>query len=192
MSCFHVSVQLRARWSHVLSGLHALLCWSVVFGSRHSCLEFRFRVGVWTLVLRVEWVWGLEFARPCALLSTCVLWCCTAACINVMSCTVWHTACVFHWLRAFMLSCLLWTCGLWVFSLAACACPAFHMASEYVLLAMCLCFVLCEHMAFILVFCVPCALLSIFLDPTHLVSWLLVNLPHLCPTSRYPPHLLPL
>ncbi len=29
-----------------------------------------------------------------------------AVCIHVMSCAVWHAACVFHWLRAFMLSCL--------------------------------------------------------------------------------------
>ncbi len=53
-----------------------------------------------------------------------ILCCCTqfmflsAVCIHVM----WHVACIFHWLRAFMLSCL---------------------------------------------------------DPTHLVTWLLVNLPHL-------------
>ncbi len=25
-----------------------------------------------------------------------------AACIHVMSCAVWHAACVFHWLRAFV------------------------------------------------------------------------------------------
>ncbi len=30
----------------------------------------------------------------------------SAACIHVMSCAVWHAACIFHWLRAFMLSCL--------------------------------------------------------------------------------------
>ncbi len=53
-----------------------------------------------------------KFARPCALLSMCVLWCCmqfmflSAVCIHVMSCAVWHAAYVFHWLRAFMLSCL--------------------------------------------------------------------------------------
>ncbi len=42
----------------------------------------------------------------------CVLCCCTqfvflsAACIHVMSCALWHAAYVFHWPRAFMLSCL--------------------------------------------------------------------------------------
>ncbi len=30
----------------------------------------------------------------------------SAACIHVKSCAAWHAACVFHWLRAFMLSCL--------------------------------------------------------------------------------------
>ncbi len=30
--------------------------------------------------------------------------------------------------------------------------------------------VLCEHVASVLVFCVPCALMSICLDPTHLVT----------------------
>ncbi len=45
-------------------------------------------------------VCGLEFAGPHALLSTCVL-CCTqfvflsAVCIHVISCAVWHAACVF-------------------------------------------------------------------------------------------------
>ncbi len=36
-----------------LSSACLVSCWSVVFGSRHSCLEFRFRVGVWTLALHV-------------------------------------------------------------------------------------------------------------------------------------------
>ncbi len=85
-----------------------------MFGSRHSCLEFRLsrrgsdtRVPFSVIVL----VRGLEFARLRALLSMCVLLCCTqfvflsAAWIHVISCAVWHAACVFHWLRAFMLSC---------------------------------------------------------------------------------------
>ncbi len=81
---------------------------------------------------------GLEFAQPHALLSTCVVFhvvarsLCfsSAACIHVISCAVWHAACVFHRLRAFMLSCLVWTRGLWVFSLAACSCPVLHMAGD--------------------------------------------------------------
>ncbi len=49
----------------------------------------------------IVWVRGLEFARHRALLSTCVLLCCTqfvflsAACIYVISCAVWHAACIF-------------------------------------------------------------------------------------------------
>ncbi len=39
--------------------------------------------------------------------------------------------------------------------------------------------VLCEHVASVLVFCVPRALMSICLDPTHLVTWLLINFPQL-------------
>ncbi len=34
-------------------------------------------------------------------------------------------------------------------------------------------------MAYVLVFCVPCALMSISLDPTHLVTCLLINFPQL-------------
>ncbi len=42
-------------------------------------------------------------------------------------------------------------------------------------------FVLCEHMAFVLVFCVPCALMSIVLTPPILLPdyWLI------CPTCVY-------
>ncbi len=40
-------------------------------------------------------------------------------------------------------------------------------------------FVLCEHVASVLVFCVPCDLTSICLDPTHLVTCLLINFPQL-------------
>ncbi len=113
-----------------------------------------------------------------SLLSTCVLWCFTqfvlsAACIHVMSCAVWHAACVFHWLRAFMLSCLVWTRGLWVSSLAACSCLVLHMAGD--LFAGHVLVFLCKHMASVLVFCVPCALMSIVLTPLILLP----DLPHL-------------
>ncbi len=48
------------------------------------------------------------------------------------------------------------------------------------LLAMCLCFCfVCEHVASVLVFCVPRALMSICLDPTHLVTCLLIHFPQL-------------
>ncbi len=101
MSCFHVSTLELC----TLSSACLLSCWSMVFGSRYSCLEFLFCVGVRTLALHVlshcVSVFCLEFVRPRALLSTCVLGCCTqfvflsAAYIHVRSCAVWHAACVF-------------------------------------------------------------------------------------------------
>ncbi len=81
-----------------------------MFGSRHSCLEFRFRVGVRTLALHVLSHCvsvRLEFARPRALLSTCVV------------CGGVARSPGFYRLRAFMLCLVL--CGTQlVFSLAAC------------------------------------------------------------------------
>ncbi len=100
----------------------------------------------------------------------------------VHSCFVlWHAARVFHWLRAFMLSCLVWTHGLWVFSLAVCSCPVLHMAGDLFCWPCACVFVLCEHMAFVLVFCVPCALMSFVLTPPILLPdyWLI------CPTCVY-------
>ncbi len=79
MSCFYVSARL---WVCLLS-VCLVSCWSVVFGSRHLCFEFRFRIEVRKLGVSlsmfclVVWACGLEFAQLCALLSTCVLWCCT-------------------------------------------------------------------------------------------------------------------
>ncbi len=57
----------------------------------------------------------------------CFILCCVARSLYI------------HWLRAFMLSCLVWTRGLWVFSLAACSCPVCTWL-VICLLAMCLCF----------------------------------------------------
>ncbi len=113
-----------------LSSAYLVSCWSVVFGSRHSCLEFRFFVGVWTLALHF--------------LSLCD---CALSCPRVFCCVA-HSSC-FYRLRAFMLylvlcgtqlvyfigcmlSCchVLWTCGLWVFSLATCLCLVLHTAGE--------------------------------------------------------------
>ncbi len=90
--------------------LRALFCvWSVVFGSRHSCLEFRFRVGVRTLALHVLSHCvsvRLEFARralscPRVFVCVCVCGVCTqsgflsAACIHVMSlCCVARSSCI--------------------------------------------------------------------------------------------------
>ncbi len=89
-----------------------------MFGSRHSCLEFRLRVGVRTLALHVVGVCGLEFAQPHALLSTCVLWCCTQF--------------VFLSAAAFMLYLVLCATQLVYFIGCVLSC----------------CHVLCEHMAY--------------------------------------------
>ncbi len=88
-----------------------------MFGSRHSCLKFRFRVGVRTLALHVLSLCVSVRPRVRSAARSSVHMCfvvlyavrvffLSAACIHVISCAVWHTACVFHWLCAFMLSCL--------------------------------------------------------------------------------------
>ncbi len=93
---FHVGAGCSDPGTHVLS-------FGFVSGFGHSRSTFCLFVGVCA---------GLEFTRLHALLSTCVLLCCTqfmflsAGCIHVISCAVWHTACVFHWPHALMLSCL--------------------------------------------------------------------------------------
>ncbi len=184
-----------------LSSACLVSCWSVVFGSRHSSLEFRFRVRVRTLKLHALSRFGSMLSRVCSALSYSVHACCVSCC-----CTQF----VFYRLRAFMLCLLLvWQHSL-LYSLAACvhvviscvntclmsilisclSCPVLHMACDFVLLAMCLCFCFVWAHGFVLDFCVPCALVSICLDPTHFVPdyWLI------CPPvfPRYPPHLLPL
>ncbi len=124
----------------------------------------------------------------CPLLSTCLVLLhavhvLSAECIHVMSGAVWHAACVLHWLRAFMLSCFVWTRGLWVSSLAACLCPVLHMAGD--------------------LFCWPCACVFCFVWAHGLSCFVLCAMwPHpSCypiidlfapPVPRYPPQLLPL
>ncbi len=82
-----------------------------------------------------------------------------AACFHVVM------SCVNTWLMSFLISCVFMSCFAhgWWFVCWPCACVS----------------VLCEHMASVLVFCVPCALMSICLDPTHLVTCLLINFPQL-------------
>ncbi len=64
--------------SCALSSACFVSCWSVVFGSRHSCLEFRFRVGVQTLapcsVLLCECAVS-SVLESCALSSGCFVSC---------------------------------------------------------------------------------------------------------------------
>jgi len=74
-------------------------------------------------------------------------------------------SCVNTWLMSFLISCVFVSCLAhgWLIVCWPCACG----------------FVLCKHVASVLVFCVLCALMSICLDPTHLVTCLLINFPQL-------------
>ncbi len=151
--------------------------------------------GVWILAL-MSWVWvscrGLDTRAPCfvsfcehAVSSSlgrvlfcprvvlccvccfvrldyhvmfCALLCGTSFCFSLAACFHVIMSCLNTWLMSFLISYMFVSCfahGLW-FVCWPCACN----------------FVLCEHMAFVLVFSVSCALI-------HLVTWLLVNLPHL-------------
>ncbi len=98
---------------------------------------------------------------------SCYILCCVARslCISLAACFHVVMSCVNTWLMSFLISCVFMSCFAhgWWFVCWPCSCV----------------FVSCEHMAFVLVFCVPCALMSIGLDPTHLVTCLLVNLPQL-------------
>ncbi len=113
MSCFHVSVWLRVCSSRALS---------------LSRLRALFHVGEWcsdpgTHVLSFGFVSGFGHSSLCGSVRSRVrstarssvhvcfvvlhaVHVLSAACIHVISCAVWHAACVFHWFRAFMLSCL--------------------------------------------------------------------------------------
>ncbi len=106
--------------------------------------------------------------------------CCTqfvflsAVCIRVMSCTMWHAACVFHWLRAFMLSCLVWTRGLWVLSLAVCSCPVFHMSGDFCFAGHVLVFLFCVSTWLLSWFSV-CHVLSCQLSWPHPSFYLIIG-----------------
>ncbi len=66
-----------------------------------------------------------------------------------VSCGVARSSCFYRLLffMGDMLSCLVWTRDLWVFSLAACLCPVLHMAGDLFCWPRACVFVLCEHMA---------------------------------------------
>ncbi len=147
-------------------------CWSVVFGSWHSCLEFRFRVRVRTLMLHVlshcVSVWSRVHSAACSSVHVCFVvlhavcvfigcvhscyyLCCVARslCISLAACFHVVMFCVNTWLMNILISCVFMSCfaHVWWFVCWPCSCV----------------FVLCEHMAFVLVFCVPCALMPIVL-----------------------------
>ncbi len=101
----------------------------------------------------IVWVRGLDFARHRALLSTCVLLCCTqfvflsAACIYVYlvlcgtqllyslaACFHVVMSCVNTWLMSFLISCVLMSCfahGWWFCLLAMCLCFCFVWARGF-------------------------------------------------------------
>ncbi len=115
--CFHVSVHFEcAQAVHSrLPSAYLVSCWSVVFGYWHSCLEFRFRVGVRTLALHVS-MW--ECAVSSSLGSTLF-------CPRVFCCVACSSC--FYRMRAFMLYIVL--CGTQlVYSLAVC----FHVVMSCV------------------------------------------------------------
>ncbi len=100
--------------SRALSSAYIVLCgaWCLDRGTHvlsfGSCRGSDTRASFSVIV----WVCGLGFARHRTLLSTCVLLCCTqfvflsAACIYVISCAVWHAACIF-------IGCVLSCCHVW-------------------------------------------------------------------------------
>ncbi len=182
MFCFYVSARLRVCSSRVLSRLHTLFRFGAWCSDPSThVLTFGFVTGFWhsrSMLCLVVWVCSLEFAWPHTLLTTCFVFCVVA-----------RSSC-FYRLCAFMF-CLVLSGTQLVFFISCVFVSSFAHGWWFVLLAMCLCFCFVWAHGFVLVFCVPCALMSICLDPTHLVSWILVNLSHLC-IPRYPPLLIPL
>ncbi len=90
-----------------------------MFGSRHSCLEFRFLVGVWTLALPCS---VLLCERAVSSLLGRVL-----SCPRVLYFVLLHAGSCFYRLLAFMLCLVMYGTQL-VFSLAAC----FHVVMSCV------------------------------------------------------------
>ncbi len=189
MSCFHVSVRLWARSICALSRLRALFhvgVWCLDPGTH--VLSFGLVSGVWTLVSHCLIVSVRSQVRSGTRSSvhvcfvvlhavrvfigcehSCYILCCVALslCISLAACFHVVMSCVNTWLMSFLISCVFVSCFAhgWWFVCWPCACV----------------FVLCEHVAFVLVFCVPCALMSIVLTPPIMLPdyWLI------CPTGVY-------
>ncbi len=187
----HVRVFMWARSFECARVARSLVCvhsfvWSVVFGSRHSCLEFRFVSGFrhsrsifCHCVCAVSG--SLDTAHSCPRVFCCVarsscfyrlrafmlylVLCGTQLVYSLAACFHVVMSCVNTWLMSFLISCVFMSCFAhgWWFVCWPCACVS----------------VLCEYVASVLVFCVPCALMSICLDPTHLVTGLFINFPQL-------------
>ncbi len=154
------SRHVRVSCERALSSACLVSCWSVVFRFRHSCLEFRLRDGVRTLALHV-----LSLCVSVRAFVFYLVLCGTQLVYSLAACFHVVMSCVNTWLMIFLISCVLMSCFAhgWWFVCWPCACV----------------FVLCEHVASVLVFCVPRALMSICLDPTHLITCLLIHFPQL-------------
>ncbi len=153
----------------------ALMSWVSVFvsGFGHSrsvfchCVSARSRVRSLRALLStcVLLLHAVRVSIGCV--HSCYILCCVARslCISLAACFHVVMSCVNTWLMSFLISCVFVSCFAhgWWFVCWPCACD----------------FVLCEHVASVLVFCVPRALMSICLDPTHLVTCLLINVPQL-------------
>ncbi len=202
LSCFLVSARLRVCSSRALSRLRSLFhvgAWCLDPG---TLFLFRLSSGFVSgfghsrsrLVLLRERAVSSSLG-PCAPLSVCVVFCCTQLVLQLRAFSHFVFFCVARSLCFFTgcvlscLSCFVWTRGLWVFSLAACSCPVLHMASDFVLLAMCLCFCFVwAHGLSCLVLCAMCShkciihsFMSIVLTPPTLFPdhWLI------CPTCVF-------
>ncbi len=198
MSCFYVSARLRVFSSRALFRLCALFGVGALCSDPGTCvLSFGFVSGFGhsrSMFCLVVWACGLEFALscPCVLcfvlhavrvfigcVHSCYVLCCVArsSCISLAVCFHVVMSCVNTRFMSVLISCVFVSCfvhGWWFVLLAMCLWFCFVWAHGFCLSFLC---AMCSH--------VNC------LDSTHLVTWLLVNLPHLC-LSRYPPHLLPL
>ncbi len=203
MSCFYVSARLRVCSSRALSCLRALFCvgaWCSDPGTH--VLSFGFVSGFGpsrSMFCLTVWACGsssLGRALSCprvlcvcvvlhavrvfiGCVHSCYVLCCVArsSCISLAACFHVVMSCVNTRLMSVLISCVFMSCfahGWWFVLLAMCLCFRFMWAHGFCLSFLC---AMCSH--------VNC------LDPTHLVTWLLVNLPHLC-FPHYPPHLLPL
>ncbi len=106
--------------ARALSSACLVSCWSVVFGSRHSCFEFRSRDGVRTL--------ALHFLSLCECMVSSSLG--TAHSCPRVFCCVARSSC-FYRLRAFVISCAVW-----------------HAACIFIGCVLSCCHVLCEHVAY--------------------------------------------
>ncbi len=88
-----------------LSSACLVSCWSVVFGSRHSCLEFRLRDGVRTLALHV-----LSLCVSVRAFVFYLVLCGTQLVYSLAACFHVVMSCVNTWLMSFIISWVFMSC----------------------------------------------------------------------------------